>query len=177
MASSPEPGAEGAEASAGGLPQLDFDTWPSQIIWAIVALVVLYQLMVKMALPRISGILEERADTIADDLDRAEEFRRRAEEASDAYDKALADARAKAGAIAAEARAEIQKDLDAALAKADAEISARATESETRIAAIREEAATAVEQVAGETAGALVDKLLPGSRDDTAIVDAVKARV
>jgi F-type H+-transporting ATPase subunit b len=171
-----ETNAEGA-AGSGGLPQLDFDTWPSQIVWAAVALVVLYQLMTNYALPRISGILEERADTIADDLDRAEEFRRKAREAEEAYDKALADARARAQSIAAETRAEIQQEIDEAMAKADAEIAARTAESEKRLAEIRDEAAQAIEQVATETAGAVIDTVLPSAQDRDAVEAAVRERL
>lgn len=167
----------GAEQHASGLPQLDFDTWPSQIIWAAFFLVVLYQLMNNFALPRISGILEERADAVADDLDRAEEFERRAREASEAYDKALADARGRAQTIAAETRAQIQKQVDEAMAKADAEIAARSAESEKRIREIREQAEASVEQVAKETAAALVDKLMPEAQDQSAVDAAVDARV
>lgn len=177
ISDSPESALEAMEHGSSGLPQLDFNTWPSQIIWASVALVVLYQLMTKYALPRISGILEERADTIADDLDRAEEFRRQAAEAEAAYDRALAEARGKAQAIAAEARAEIQKDVDAAMAKADAEISARTAESEKRLAEIRDDAARAIEEVAGATAVEIVSALLPDARDDAALTAAVKSRL
>ena len=132
--------------------------------------------MSRIALPRISETLEERADAIADDLDKAEEFRRRAHEAEKAYDQALADARAKAQAIAAETRAEIQSQVDEAMARADAEISARTAESEKRIREIRDEAAAAVREVATDTAGALVDAIRPEAADAEAIAAAVKAR-
>lgn len=177
-----ETAAQGAEAAAGaahasgGLPQLDFTTWPSQIFWLAVAMVVLYYLMSRIALPRIAETLEERADAIADDLDKAEEFRRRAAEAEKAYDQALADARAKAQAIAAETRAEIQEQIDEAMARADAEISARTAESEKRIREIRDEATAAVVAVATETAAALIDALLPEAQNAKAVAAAVKAR-
>ena len=166
-----------AASGSGGLPQLDFTTWPSQIFWLAIALVVLYYLMSKIALPRISETLEERADAIADDLDKAEEFRRRASEAEKAYDQALADARAKAQSIIAEARAEMQAELDAAMAEADAEISARTAESEKRIRAIRDDAVAAVKSVATETAGAVIDAILPEAQDAEAVAAAVRARV
>ena len=89
------------EHAATGLPQLNFETWPSQVFWLIVALLVLYYLMSRIALPRIASVLEERADAIAGDLDRAEELKRKAEEAERAYKQALADARSNAQAIAA----------------------------------------------------------------------------
>ncbi|MEM6974182.1 MAG: F0F1 ATP synthase subunit B' [Pseudomonadota bacterium] len=170
------PSEDGAEKVSGGLPQLDFDTWPSQIIWTAVALLALYQLLTKMALPRISGILETRADTIADDLDRAELLEQKAREASEAYDMALAEARASAQKIAGEARAKIQAEVDAAMAKADAEISARTAESEKRIGEIQAEAAENVKTVARDVAAALVEKLAPGGVDGAAVMAAVDSR-
>ena len=164
---------EAADHAKGGLPQLDTTTFASQIFWLIVTMVLLFLLMKNIALPRIASVLEERADAIADDLDKADEFKRKAEEAEAAYDQALVDARSKAQAIAAETRAEIQKDVDAAIAKADAEISARAAEGEKRIAEIRESAMASVTEVANDTAVAVVDAVMPGVAD----ADAVKAAV
>ena len=161
----------------GGLPQLNLDTFPSQIFWLILAFFALYWLMSKVALPRIASVLEERADAIAGDLDRAEELKRKAEEAEAAYKQALADARAKAQAIAAETRAEIQKEVDAATARADAEIAARAAEGEKRIAEMRETAIQGVREVAEETAIAVVERILPGVADDQAVRSAVHARL
>jgi F-type H+-transporting ATPase subunit b len=165
-------GGHGTEAV--GMPQLDFSTWPSQVFWLIVALVVLYFILSRVALPRIGGVIEERQDAIEDDLDRAAEFKRRAAQAEIAYEAALAEAKAKANAIAAEARGEIQKELDAAIAKADGEIAARAAESEKRIRQIRDSALESVEAVAVETAEALVDAL---ARDATVASGAVRAAV
>lgn len=170
------PSEDGAEKASGGLPQLDFDTWPSQIIWTAVALLALYKLLTTIALPRISGILETRADTIADDLDRAEMLEQKAREASTAYDKALADARASAQKIAGETRAEIQAKVDEAMAKADAEISAKTAESEKRIGEIQAEAAENVKAVARYVAAALVEKLAPGVADADTVAAAVNSR-
>lgn len=166
-----------AEHASGGLPQLDFTTFPSQIFWLAVSCFVLFQLMNKVALPRIASVLEERADAIADDLDRAEEFKRKAAEAEEAYHQALADARSKAQGIAAETRAEIQKQVEAELAKADAEISARTAESEKRIREIRDSAKTAVREVANETAAAVIEAVMPEVMDAEAVKTAVQARL
>ena len=167
----------GAEHDSGGLPQLNFETFGTQIFWLVVGMVVLFWLMSKIALPRIASVLEERADAIASDLDQAEEYKRKAEEAEAAYDQALADARAKAQEIAAETRAEIQKDVDAAMARADAEIAARTAEGEKRIAEIRESAMAAVEEVASDTAVAVVEAILPDMADTAALKSAVQNRL
>ena len=106
-------------ASKPGMPQLDLSTFPNQIFWLVVTLVVIYFVLSKIALPRIGGALAERAQTITDDLTTAEELKQKAVEAEAAYDKALAEARSEAQKIAAETRAEVQAQLDAELAKAD----------------------------------------------------------
>lgn len=165
----------GAEEAATGLPQLDFSTFPNQIFWLVVTLIVIYLILDRVALPRIASVLAERQGTITNDIAAAEDLRQQAADAEKAYEKALADARAEAQEIAAKARADIQTDLDKAIAKADAEIAARAAESETRIAEIREGADAAVVEVAKDTASALISAL-GGKGTAAAVKSAIEKR-
>jgi F-type H+-transporting ATPase subunit b len=167
----------GAEAaSAPGMPQLDFSTFPNQIFWLVLTLFAIYFILSRIALPRIGGVLAERQGTITNDIAKAEDLKRQAEEAEEAYNRALAEARAEAQKIAADARAEIQADLDKAIAKADAEISAKSAESEKAIAEIRAGALESVKEVASETAAEIV-AAMGGKADAKAIASAVAARV
>lgn len=177
-----EGAAEHAEAAghaaegAVGMPQLDVSTFHNQIFWLLVALVVIYFILSRIALPRIGGVLSERKGTITADVAAAEDLKQKAEEAEAAYNQALIDARAEAAKIVAEARAEIQAELDTATAKADAEIAARSAESEKRIAEIRASALDSVSEVAKDTTDALVGAL-GGSADDKTVAAAVAARM
>ena len=163
-----------AEA-APGMPQLDFSTFGNQIFWLVVTLVVIYFILQRVALPRIGGILAERQGTITNDIAAAEELKKKAQEAEDAYNKALADARVEAGRIIADAKAEIQADLDVAIQKADAEIAAKSAEGEKAIAEIRSNAMDSVKDVAQATAREIVQAL--GAKADARTVSAaVNAR-
>ncbi len=164
------------EASQKGMPQLNFATWPNQVFWLLVALVIIYIVLTKIAMPRIASVLAEREGRISGDLAAAEELKSKAKAAEKAYNLALEQARVEAGKIILATKAEIQKDLNAAMADADAQISAKAAESEKRIAEIRAGAVQAVSEVARETAGALV-VALGGTADDAAIEAAVAARL
>ena len=144
------------DGNAPGMPQLDFSTFPNQILWLVVTLVVIYLILSRVALPRIGSVIAERAGTISNDIAAAETYKQQAAEAEAAYKRALEEARAAANKVIEEARADIQADLDAAIAKADAEIAARAAESEQKIAAIRESANAAVAEVAEEAAQQIV---------------------
>ncbi len=171
MASTPEDG-------GGGLPQLDFDTWPSQILWLIVTITALYFILTRIALPKIEETITERAEAINRDLERAEEFNRKAEETVDAYETKLAKARDEARRVSEAAKGEAAAQLREALAEADEKIAARFAESEKRIEAIRDEAADKAKEVATATAEALAARFAPGGAVDGATLSsAVSARI
>ncbi len=165
-----------AGGGAIGMPQLCFDWFPNQIFWLLVTLVVIYFVLTRIALPRIASVLAERQGTITNDIAAAEELKLKAEEAEQAYDKALADARAEAQKIIASAKADMQAELDDSIAKADAEIAAKAAESEKEIAKIRESAMESVKTVAKDIAGDIVDAM-GGKADQSALNKAVDGRV
>lgn len=166
-----------AESGATGMPQLDFATFPNQIFWLVVTLVAVYFLLSRVAIPMIRDTMEDRDKVVSTDLEAAAELKAKAAEAEKAYEKALADARAEAGRIADEARAEIQKQIDEANRKADAEIAARTAESQKRIEEIRESATASVEEIAREIGYLVAENVLPGVADQEAIDSAVKSQV
>lgn len=188
MATETETAAHGADAARGtaeavqggaeavGMPQLDFSTFPNQIFWLVVTLVVVYLILSRLALPRLASVLAERQDTIGNDIAAAEELKLQAEQAGTAYNQALADARAGAQKIVAEAKAGIQADVNAAIARADAEIAARAAESEKAISDIRAGAMDNVREVANATAGDIV-AAMGGKADARTIADAIGAQM
>lgn len=148
-----------------GMPQLDTAFAGNLVFWFCVTLVVLYLILNKIALPRISGIIEDRHTAIANDLDRAAELKQAAIDAEAAYNQALADARSEAQRISAETKADIQKDLDVAIAKADAEIAAKSAESAKRIDEIKANALKSVQEVAGDAVGDIVSTVAPVKAD------------
>lgn len=164
------------EAGKAGMPQLDFSTFPNQIFWLIVTLLVIYFVLSRIALPRIGGVLAERKGVITNDLAAADELKQQAVLAEKAYNDALVRARAEAAKIVTEAKADIQKDLNKAIALADTEIAAKAAESEKRIGDIRAGAMDAITEVAKDTARELV-MALGGASDAKSITAAVTSRL
>ncbi len=163
-------------ATGPGMPQLDFSTFGNQIFWLLVALVVIYMILSRVALPRIGAVLAERQGTITNDIAAAESLKAKAVEAEAAYNKALADARVEANRIIEDTKAEIQADLNKAIAKADAEIAARAAEGEKAIAEIRASALENVTEVAKDTAKEIV-AAMGGAADGRTVTAAVNARM
>jgi F-type H+-transporting ATPase subunit b len=166
----------GAEAGGAGMPQLDFSTFPNQIFWLLITLIVIYFILSRVALPRIGAVLAERQGTITNDIAAAEELKAKAKEAEAAYEQALIDARAEAGKIVAAAKAEIQQELDVQMQKADAQIAVKTAESEKAMAEIQAGAADAVKAVAKDAAKEIV-LAMGGKADAKAVTAAVTARM
>ncbi|MFU8897857.1 F-type H+-transporting ATPase subunit b [Roseinatronobacter thiooxidans] len=163
-------------ASGPGMPQLDVTTFSNQIFWLIVTLVVLYYIMSRVALPRVAAVLADRRGTITSDIAAAEEFKLKAQQAEEAYNKALTDARAEAGRIVDAAKAEMQAELDVQLAKADAEIAAKSAESERRIRDIRDSAMDMVSDVSKDVTSDILN-VFGAKADGRSVTAAVNARL
>ena len=169
--------AEVAAKADVGMPQLDFSTFPNQIFWLVVTLVAIYLILSRVALPRIGGVLSDRADAINSDLASADEYKAQAEQAEAAYQKALADARAQAQAIAAKARADIQAELDIEIAKTDAEIAAQRAESAKAIEALRKSASDSIEDIARGISNDIVVALGGDAAAPKTINSAIKSQM
>ena len=60
-----------ADEGKAGLPQLDFNTYPSLIFWSVVSLIIGYILMKYLVTPNIKSILNNRETNIQNDLVKA----------------------------------------------------------------------------------------------------------
>jgi F-type H+-transporting ATPase subunit b len=155
------------------MPQLDYHTFLPQLVWLAIAFVMLYILMSRLGLPKISGVIEGRRQRLDGDLGRAAALKEEAEAALAAYQKALADARATAQEmlrktgerLAAEAAAR-QQQLAATLAE---QIGA----AEQRIAAGKEQALAEIRGIAADVGGAVVEKLTGTAPAGATMLDAV----
>ncbi len=153
--------AESAETEAsGGLPQMDVTTFASQLFWLAITFGILFFTMRNIIIPRLGGIIEERKDRIADDLDQAAEFKQQSEDAQLAYEQALAEARAKAQNIAGDTRKDIDEQIATMQATMESELANKVTDAENRIGAMQETAEAKVRDAAVDTTRAIVEALI-----------------
>lgn len=141
------------------MPQLDAATFMSQLFWLAVTFVVLYWVMWKIAIPRIADVLQDRQERIDDDLEKAQTLRNEAAGVLEAYEKTVADGRARAQAILREAADQNDKAAAERQAALGAQLAKQAGEAESRINEAREEALANIRTVAAETAQAAALRL------------------
>ncbi len=142
------------------MPQLDFTTFAPQLAWLVITFVALYLFLGRVALPRIGGIIEQRRDRIADDLDEAARFKAQTDDAIAAYEASLAAAKAKASGIAQETRDALSAETDKERIKVEDMLGEKARQAEERIAKTKKQAVANIKEVAVETAQAVVQKLI-----------------
>ena len=152
-----------AEGGHSAFPPMDATTFPSQIFWLVIFFGLLYLLMSRLALPKMAAVLDKRHRTIEGDLAKANALKNETEAAIQSYEKALADARAKAQGIAAETRAKMNAEIDAERAALDKKIAVKTAEAEAKIAAAKASAMKDVGEVAAETAAEIVNELTGAS--------------
>lgn len=143
----------------GAFPPLDPANFAPQLIWLAITFALLYWLLSKVALPRIGEVIEERRDRIQRDLDAAEKMKRDTEKALAGYEKALADARTRAGGMAKETRDKLTAEVDAERQRVDAQVHAKIAEAEASIAATKTKAMSSIGEIASDIAGSVVGKL------------------
>jgi len=160
----------GAPAGAhGAFPPFASETFASQLLWFAIAFGLLYYVMSRIALPRVGAIMESRSQRIAADLAEAERLRTESEAAGAAYEKSLADARAKAKAIAQEMREALTAESEARRKALEAELHERLNVAETTIGARTAEAMGSVRGIAADTATAIVERLTGQAPDRRAV--------
>jgi F-type H+-transporting ATPase subunit b len=157
----------------GGFPPFEPQTFASQLVWLAIAFVLLYVLMSRLALPRVASIIEDRQKRIADDLADAERLKQESDAAVAAYEKALADARARAQTIANETREKQQAQADATRKTLEAGLNAKLAEAEKSIAATKQAAMANVRAIAEDAARAIIERLIGTAPSDKAVAEAV----
>jgi F-type H+-transporting ATPase subunit b len=163
-------GASGAaEAAETGMPQLNFHDFPPQIVWLVIAFVVLYLVMSKAAIPAISDTLEKRQAKIQGDLDAAEKASEETRALVAAYEKRLSDAREEARRLQRERTEADSAAASARLAELGKRLGAKIDEAEKRIAGQRAQVLEGIEDMAHDVAAEVYAKLAGQPVDKAAL--------
>ncbi len=166
---------EAPSGAKGAFPPFAKETFASQLVWLAITFVALYLLISRIAVPRIGGILEERARRIEGDFAAAQKMKDESEAALAAYEKSLAEARAKAQAIGTEIRDKLHAEGEERRKALEAKLNAQLAESEQQIATTKAAAMSNVRGIAVDTAGAIVERLTGTAPAAPAVQAAVDA--
>lgn len=166
--------AAGGGGEAGGLPQLDLTTWPTQLFWLVVTFAIMYLLMSVMVTPRIRSVLEDRQQRITNDLEKARDADTKVTEMRLSYEASLEAARTEAAAKARDALSEAKATADAAEAEMATKLNQKLKTAETKLMKMRDDAMASIDEVAAEITAQTVSHLTSLKPTKAAVSKSVK---
>ena len=166
-------------AESGGMPQLNPEFWVSQIFWLTLTFGVLYVILSKLILPKISANLESRKSQISDNIEAADKSREESEAKLKEFEEIISKSKNEAKNIYNQAREKVLKDIKAKSEVLDKQIDDEIKKAEDEINHLKKEAPTKINKIAIETASELTQKLIGAEVNNssiTAIVDDLSKR-
>ena len=170
---------EAFAAESGGMPQLNPEFWISQIFWLILTFGIMYVVLSKFILPKISNNLESRKSQILENIEAAEKQREDSEVKLKEYDKIILKSKSEAKTIFNQTREKAIKDIVAKKEVLDQQINDEINKAEKEIETLRVSAPDKINKIAIETSSELLEKLIGSgvnSSSISAIVDDLSKR-
>ena len=147
-------------AESGGMPQLNPEFWVSQIFWLIITFGILYIVLSKFILPKISSNLELRKSQIQENIETAEKQREISEVKLKEYDEIILKSKLEAKNIFKNAREKIIKDINLKKETLDKQIDEEISNAEEEIKTLKKDATDKINKIAIETSSDLLKKLI-----------------
>ena len=166
-------------AESGGMPQLDPEFWISQIFWLTLTFGILYVVLSKLILPKISANLELRKSQIQENIEAAEKQREDSEAKLKEYDEVVLKSKLEAKNIFKDAREKALKDINSKKEILDEQINEEIKKAEQEIEFLRKSAPEKINRIAIDTSSDLIKKLIGteiNSSSISAIVDDLSKR-
>jgi F-type H+-transporting ATPase subunit b len=149
----------------------------SQLFWLLLVFGIIFFGIGRGMLPKIQGTVDAREKKIAEDLERAQAARAKADETEAAWRERMDAARADAARLAQEARQESAKATEAKVRKAADKIALKTESAEAKIREAVVAARAEIEAVAAEATQEMVQRLTGIAVDKKDAAAAVKAEL
>ncbi|MDC3207685.1 F0F1 ATP synthase subunit B [Candidatus Pelagibacter sp.] len=156
-------------AESGGMPQLNPEFWISQIFWLTLTFGILYIVLSKLILPKISANLELRKSQIQDNIEAAEKQRKDSESKFKEYDDIIFKSKLEAKNIFKDSREKVIKDINNKKESLENQINDEIKKAEKEIEVVKKSAPGKINKIAIEASSELVKKLIGAEINNSSI--------
>ena len=156
-------------AESGGMPQLNPEFWISQIFWLTLTFGILYIVLSKLILPKISANLELRKSQIQDNIEAAEKQRKDSESKLKEYDDIIFKSKLEAKNIFKDSREKVIKDINNKKESLENQINDEIKKAEKEIEMVKKSAPGKINKIAIEASSELVKKLIGAEINNSSI--------
>ena len=160
---------EAFAAESGGMPQLNPEFWVSQIFWLTLTFGILYLVLSKLILPKISANLELRKSQIQENIEAAEKQRESSESKLKEYDEIISKGKIEAKNIFKDSRDKAIKNINIKREALDEQINEEIKKVEEEIIKLKKSAPERINKIAIETSSELLKKLIGAEVNNSSI--------
>lgn len=147
-------------AESGGMPQLDPEFWVSQIFWLLITFSILFIVLSKFILPKISSNLESRKSQILENIEIADKQKSESQKKLEEFDNLILETKVKAKNIVIEAKTKITEDIKKKRDAFEKEINSEIKIAEDEIKDLMSNSPKKINQIAVDTASDLIKELI-----------------
>ena len=147
-------------AESGGMPQLNPEFCFSQIFWLTLTFGILYLVLSKLILPKISANLESRKSQISDNIEAADKQREVSESKLKEHEEIISKGKSEAKNLFNQTREKALKNINTKKEVLDKQINEEIKKVEEEINQLRKDAPAKIIKIAIETASELTQKLI-----------------
>ena len=168
-----------ALGSEAGMPQLNPEFWSAQIFWLIVIFTILYLIIWKIFLPRITYSIENRKSRLVHDLDEVQKLKENAEKKLNEYNIIIEKAKKEAKKIIEDSRKKLDRDIENKKQKFNDEIEKELVAIEKEIKDLKKSSVSNIANIATETSIEVIKQIIDtkvNKSNVSAIVDDITKR-
>ena len=159
-------------AESGGMPQLNSEFWISQIVWLVLTFGVLYIVLSKLILPKISNNLETRKSQILENIDTGEKQRNESEKKLKEFEKIILDSKIEAKNYYKQARQKVLNDINKKTIALQKDIDNEINTAEKEIIKLKSTSDDKITKIAIETSSDLIKQLI-GEKVNNSSISAI----
>ena len=147
-------------SESGGMPQLNPEFWISQIFWLILTFGILFIVLSKLILPKISESLEKRKSQILENISLAEKQREESENKIKEYEKIILDAKNEAKNYFNSARQKVLQEINKKKETLENEINEEIKVAENEIINLKNSSSEKIQKISITTSEDLIKQLI-----------------
>ena len=152
--------ASAQSGESGGMPQLNPEFWVSQVFWLVLTFGLLYIILSKLILPKISNNLESRKSQILENIETAEKQREESEKKVKEFEKIILESKLEAKNYFNQSRQKILDDINNKRNVLDKEIDDEISSVEKEIVNLKTASSEKIKNIAIETSSELIKQLI-----------------
>ena len=151
-----------AHGSEAGMPQLNPEFWASQIFWLLLTFSVLYIIIWKIFLPKITYSIESRKSKIVNDLDEAQKLKESAEKKLIDYNTIIEKSKKEAKKLIDDNKKKLDRDIEEKRKKFNNEIEKELEATEVEIKKLKKNSLLSITTIAAEISEEVMKKIISG---------------